>query len=132
MPIVSRVGPTVTSEDLNLPFAAAWPGHSRRDFVPVLSRSLTFVCAYRAGLLIGFVDLAWDGGTHAFLLDVTVHPDLRRRGIGQDLVHRAVAVARERDVQWLHVDFDPHLQGFYERCGFRPTTVGLIHLHPDG
>jgi hypothetical protein len=35
--------------------------------------------------------------------------------------------------EWLHVDFDDatRLAGFYfDACGFRPTTAGLIHL-PD-
>ena len=29
---------------------------------------------------------------------------------------------------WLHVDFEPHLEGFYRACGFRPTAAGLIDL----
>ena len=33
------------------------------------------------------------------------------------------------DSEWLHVDFDQHLAVFYfDVCGFRPTTAGLIHL----
>jgi hypothetical protein len=34
-----------------------------------------------AGRLIGFVDVAWDGGDHTFLLDPTVAPRRRRRGL---------------------------------------------------
>jgi len=40
----------------------------------------------------------------------------------------AVRVARERGAEWLHVDFEPHLEGFYRACGFRPTEAGLIRL----
>ena len=71
---------------------------------------------------------AWDGGIHAFLLDTTVHPDLRRQGIATQLVKEAARIARERGAQWLHVDFEPHLRGFYHACGFRPTEAGLIRL----
>lgn len=79
--------------------------------------------------MVGFVNLAWDGGAHAFLLDTTVHPDVRQQGIGRRLVQRAVEVARLRGgVEWLHVDFETHLRGFYERCGFRPTDAGLLNL----
>ena len=77
---------------------------------------------------VGFVNLAWDGGVHAFVLDTTVHPALRRRGIGSELVRRVAAAARERDVVWLHVDCEPHLVGFYRRCGFRHTEAGLMDL----
>jgi hypothetical protein len=43
-------------------------------------------------------------------------------------VELAVEAARERDVEWVHVDFEPHLRPFYARCGFRPTEAGLIRL----
>ena len=29
---------------------------------------------------------------------------------------------------WLHVDYEPHLDGFYRGCGFRPTAAGLLRL----
>ena len=52
-----------------------------------------------------------------------------RRGIGTGLVRRAVAGARHAKCEWLHVDFEDHLRGFYfEACGFTPTNAGLIRL----
>lgn len=123
-----RVSPPVTDDELNILFAASWPGHRRRDFPAVLQRSLTYVCAYAGDCLVGFVYLAWDGGIHAFLLDPTVHPAFRRRGIGQSLVAKAVNVAKARRVEWIHVDCEPRLERFYEGCGFRTTRAGLIRL----
>ena len=53
-------------------------------------RSLGWVTARVGdGMLIGFVNVAWDGGDHAFLLDPKVRPDHQRRGIGTELVRRA-------------------------------------------
>jgi ribosomal protein S18 acetylase RimI-like enzyme len=89
----------VTSRQLNDLFAASWEEHQWRDFEPVLRRSLGYVCAWRADDLIGFVNLAWDGGVHAFVLDTTVRPNIRRRGVGRRLVKLAVEVARERGVE---------------------------------
>ncbi|MGH2352552.1 MAG: GNAT family N-acetyltransferase [Chloroflexota bacterium] len=125
-----RVNPAVTSDELNDLFDASWPDHERSDFAPVLTRSLAYVCASEAGRLIGFVNLACDGGIHAFLLDTTVHPDVRRRGIGRTLVRQAAQLARDRGMHWLHVDFEPHLRGFYEGCGFEPTDAGVMRLAP--
>jgi len=126
--VVYLVSTPVRNDELNALFAASWEGHTWTDFEPVLNRSLAFVCAYRAGCLVGFVNLAWDGGNHAFLLDTTVHRDLRRRGIGRELVYRATQVARRRGAEWLHVDYGPRLRGFYERCGFRCTEAELLRL----
>jgi hypothetical protein len=44
--------------------------------------SLGWVCARAGDELIGFVNVAWDGGTDAFLLDTLVAPGHQRQGIG--------------------------------------------------
>jgi ribosomal protein S18 acetylase RimI-like enzyme len=126
--IAYRVSPPVSSDDLNALFAASWETHQPTDFAPLLRHSLTYVCAYDGGRLIGFVKLISDGGVHAFLLDTTVHPDARRRGIGRELVRHAADAARARGIEWLHVDYEPHLDTFYKSCGFRHTHAGLIRL----
>ena len=127
-PVVYRVDPPVSTGELDELFAAAWCGHEPRDWNPILNRSLVYLCAYRGRHLVGFVNVAWDGGVHGFILDTTVHPEQRRRGIGRRLVSRAASEARDRNVEWLHVDFEPQLQGFYDSCGFRPTEAVLLHL----
>ncbi|WP_330295308.1 GNAT family N-acetyltransferase [Streptomyces sp. NBC_00503] len=114
--------------ELNALFAAAWPGHRDTSFAPVLERSLSWIAARREGRLVGYVNVAWDGGVHAFVLDTTVHPDERRRGLGVRLVRAAAEAARGAGAQWLHVDHEPHLGDFYARCGFRPTAAGLLAL----
>ncbi|MEU7579461.1 GNAT family N-acetyltransferase [Streptomyces sp. NPDC041068] len=98
--------------------------------------SLGWVCARNgdgkangAGALVGFVNVAWDGGVHAFVLDTVVAGQWRGRGIGAALVARAAEGAREARCEWLHVDFDDDLSDFYfEACGFRTTAAGLIAL----
>ena len=126
--IIYLISPPVSNAELNALFAAAWPQHVARDFAPVLAHSLAYVCAYQGATLVGFVNVAWDGGIHAFLLDTTVHPAQGRRGIGRRLVEIAAAEARVRRMEWLHVDYEPHLEPFYRACGFEPTAAGLIGL----
>ncbi|MCD7061242.1 GNAT family N-acetyltransferase [Pelagibacterium xiamenense] len=106
----------------------AWGDPGPERFAPILRRSLGHVGAYEGALLIGFVNIAWDGGIHAFILDTCVDPDFRRQGIATHLVKAAETVARSRGAQWLHVDFEPHLESLYRACGFRPTGAGLIDL----
>ena len=91
--------------------------------------SLGWVCAERDGELVGFVNVAWDGAVHAFLLDTLVTAALRRHGVGRRLVATAVDHTRAAGCEWLHVDFDDDLDPFYfDSCGFRPTKAGLIAL----
>ncbi|NKL10237.1 GNAT family N-acetyltransferase [Rhizobium leguminosarum] len=123
-----RIDPFPSAAELNALFSAAWGSPHNRDFTPILSRSLAHIGAYQDDRLVGFVNVAWDGGIHAFILDTSVHPDMQRQGIATRLVREATQVARERGAEWLHVDFEPHLTGFYRACGFRPTEAGLIKL----
>jgi GNAT superfamily N-acetyltransferase len=95
----------------------------------VNTHSLGWVCAWDAGELVGFVNVAWDGGVHAFIVDTMVAAPMRRRGIGKRLVEIAAEKAQAARCEWLHVDFDEHLRPFYfEGCGFRPTVAGLVRL----
>ncbi len=82
-----------------------------------------------ASELVGFVNVAWDGGVHAFLLDTLVATAARRHGIGTRMVEIAAEQARAARCEWLHVDFEEHLRSFYTgSCGFRPAEAGLIAL----
>jgi GNAT superfamily N-acetyltransferase len=95
----------------------------------VQAHSLGWVCARDGAELVGFVNAAWDGGVHAFLLDTLVAGDARRRGIGTQLVRVAVEESRNAGCEWLHVDFEDDLRAFYfDACGFVPTNAGLIAL----
>ena len=81
------------------------------------------------GLLVGFVNVATDGGDHAFLIDTKTRGSYQRRGIGTRVVTFAARHAKAAGCEWLHVDFEDHLRGFYfGACGFAPTPAGLIAL----
>ena len=122
--ITIRINPPVTSDQLDALFIAAWGNRAEL----ALSHSLLYVCAYAGERLVGFVNMAWDGGGHAFLLDTTVHPNFQRCGIGIRIVKAAVEATREHNIEWVHVDYEPHLEAFYRKCGFRHTAAGLIRL----
>jgi predicted N-acetyltransferase YhbS len=105
-------------------------GHDRTDpWRERLERhSLTWVGAFDGDALVGFVNVTWDGGEHAFLLDTAVLPDRQGQGIGGLVVTCAVEEARATGCSWLHVDHVPELTAFYARAGFRPTAAGLLPL----
>ncbi len=132
-----QLKPVLTNVELNALFSHGspewgWPEWQKApdtsDWEPVLTRSLTWVCAYESDELVGFVNVAWDGRDHAFLLDPRVHPNFRRQGIGKELVSRAAAAAQHAGCTTLHVDYTEPLTPFYESCGFRPTPAALLPL----
>ncbi len=122
------VNPDLDDATLNALFVRSRREHAPRSFVDVLARSLGFVGAFDGAQLVGFVNVATDGGAHAFLLDPTVDPKYRRRGLGTRLVHAAIDLATLARCEWIHVDFEPYLIPFYDACGFARTHAGLISL----
>jgi GNAT superfamily N-acetyltransferase len=91
--------------------------------------SLGWVVAREADRHVGFVNVAWDGGAHAFLLDTVVARAYRGRGTGTALVEAAVVGASEAGCAWVHADWDADLDRFYtDACGFTPTSAGLREL----
>ena len=91
--------------------------------------SLGWVCARHKGELVGFVNVPWDGATHAFIVDTLVAERARRRGIGANLIAVAIDEARAAGCEWLHVDFNDDLRPFYlDACGFTPAAAGVISL----
>lgn len=126
--ITIKISPPLTSDALNTLLARAWPAHATRNLSAVLKRALFYVCAYEDTKLVGFAKVVDDGGSHGFLLDPTVAPDWQRKGIGRQLVQTCVAEAQRRGLEWLHVDYEPHLKAFYRACGFSSTEAGLVKL----
>jgi GNAT superfamily N-acetyltransferase len=107
-----------------------WSGQVRRH-------SLGWVCVRRRSVgepppLAGFVNVAWDGGVHAFLLDTVVGAGSRRQGIGTMLLRVAIEQVRAAGCEWLHVDFEEHLRPFYLSAGFSASGAGVLQLKQPG
>jgi ribosomal protein S18 acetylase RimI-like enzyme len=120
-----------TNEAINALHAEAF-GHrpGDHDWVRQVERnSLGWVCAFTGTGLVGFVNVAWDGDLHAFLLDTMVAADARHEKVGTRLVRLAATEATAAGCIWLHVDFPPDLRDFYlDSCGFISTAAGLLAL----
>ena len=130
--IVYRLDPYPTDAELARIWGTAWGEPWTGELARILPRSIVHAGAYAGGALVGYVNVAWDGAGHAFLLDTTVDPHYQRRGIATELVRRVTEAARDRGAEWLHVDYEPKLEAFYKACGFRPTLAGLIELRRSG
>jgi GNAT superfamily N-acetyltransferase len=78
------------------------------------------------GQLVAWCAILSDDLLHGVLIDVMVHPAWQRQGIGQALVHNAIAFLHQHKIRIIHVDFLAEHQPFYERCGFQTGLGGII------
>jgi len=91
--------------------------------------SMGWVTARDGSDFVGFVNVLWDGRTHAWIQDLMVNSAIRNQGVGTRLVLEARDGCVKMNCEWLHVDFEDCLANFYfESCGFRPSSAGLVHL----
>jgi ribosomal protein S18 acetylase RimI-like enzyme len=119
--------PKLDPSKLDELFRVAW-GSPKPGYADVLARSFTWIAAMQDDELVGFVNVAWDGGVHFFLVDTTVHPGCRRQGIGSSLLEEAIRACRGHG-EWLHVDAPEELmERLYEPRGFQRTPAGLLDL----
>ncbi len=89
---------------------------------------------------VGFIQLyplwsSWYCRRIWFLSDLYVSEGARRRGIGRNLVERAIELARETDAASVMVELprrEPHLEEFYRRLGFMRDDVFELARYTGG
>ncbi|MEK6495457.1 GNAT family N-acetyltransferase [Myroides odoratimimus] len=114
---------------LNSFMEKVWKDHVWINYNQVLSRSLSYITANCGNEIIGFINIAWDGNKHAFLLDTSVDPNFRNKGIGKELVIKAIYECKANFIEWVHVDYEEKYENFYRQCGFvQKTSASLLHL----
>jgi N-acetylglutamate synthase-like GNAT family acetyltransferase len=98
------------------------PGITENEILKGIHNSALVVGAYSAsGRQIGFLRVVSDTVRFAYFLDVVVHADYRRHGIGQKMVKFALSHPELKDVyQWFLMTKNAH--GVYGKCGFEPLT----------
>lgn len=80
------------------------------------------------GTLIAWCALLSDGYQHGILLDVIVHPQWQKQGVGRALVAEAIGHFQAQGIRIIHVDFLPERAAFYARCGFSIGLGGICQL----
>lgn len=95
----------------------------------MLERSFAWILVHEEGELRGFANVAWDGGPHFFLLDLTIDrslPDVD--DIFSGVVKAAVDRCR-KEGGWMRIDAPEELlENFFRPLGFKPVKAGLINL----
>jgi len=96
--------------------------------------SLEVLVAEDSGEIVGFLVLSFVSaltGLRAWIDDVAVKEEHRRRGIGQALVEAAIQQASMRGATYLYLDTsrgNPDAKDFYHACGFKEGGVAPLHI----
>ncbi len=105
-------------------YAAASDEASLRLLTKALAHSNVIVTARSGGQLVG-VARGWsDFAAIAYLADIAVHDQWRRRGIGRALMEAFKESAGGEEVKLLLLSC-PEADGFYRRLGLEPAPEAL-------
>ena len=125
-PVITRDGPVTPGEIADLREAVGWD-RSDETYERVLATHYTHYTVRDAGgRLVGYMSVLSDGVADAFLLDLAVHPEYQRSGIGTRIVQCAIRDMRQAGIRCVQVTFSDHLEPFYAQCGFHIFKGGII------
>jgi GNAT superfamily N-acetyltransferase len=118
MTLTYKTSETLRADEL-APFFADWPAPpSRQRQEALLEGSDVVVTARDGDRLVGIVTAITDGALHALITLLKVLPSDREKGIGTELLKRALKeLGRLYDVTLIS---DAQVAPFYEPHGFRP------------
>ena len=104
-----------------------WPGeYSREAAAQALTRTMNFG-AWDGERLVGSVRILTDGYFFATIPEILVDPAYQRRGIGRELMNRALEHAPRRKAFF---GAQPQSARFFERIGCERTLTGFVAQGP--
>ncbi len=94
----------------------------------IISGSYCFCVAMDQGSIIGMARAISDGVSDAYIQDVTVRVDYRKKGIGSDLVRGIVEVLRRKGLTWIGLIATPMSCKIYWKIGFEemPSRTPML------
>jgi aralkylamine N-acetyltransferase len=101
-----------------------WEARLPSDLELAFSRSVAQAFAFHGSNLVGFARAVGDGVYYASLVDVIVHPEFQRAGVGSALVEHIQAGLTYPLL--LTLTAAPEVQPFYRRLGWLPQTTAMI------
>jgi ribosomal-protein-alanine N-acetyltransferase len=93
----------------------------------------SLIVAEQDGRVLGYL-CCWYVVDEIHILDIAVHPEQRRRGIGEQLLDHALAQGRARKAKTANLEVrrsNVAAIAFYEKFGFRSVAVRR-HYYSDG
>ena len=104
-----------------------WPRDYSREHAAEALRRTESIGAWDGPRLIGSVRVLTDGYFFATIPEILVDPDYQRRGIGRELMNRALQVAPRHKAFF---GAQPQSVGFFERIGCTPMHTGFVAQWP--
>ena len=123
-----RIGPSIPIADIKhlwdqIPFSR---GRDPESIRLALQETDLLVHAWDDKRLVATARVITDGVYYATIWDVIVDPGYQLKGVGRDVMRRAVEPFLGRGFSFIALFSAENKEPFYERLGFRPHGRGMI------
>ena len=117
-------------EYIELRMLCGLSSRSRKAAQIGLRNSLFGTSIRHNGLLVGMGRVVGDGGCNFEVVDVAVHPDHQRKGLGSKLMTSLMAFISNVALPTAYVSLiaDAHSPKLYQKFGFQPTAPTSIGM----
>lgn len=107
--------------------------NDNKDFLAdLIGKTYLFAAAYDGDNLIGMGRSISDGVSDAYIQDVTVLPEYRKRGIGGRIIRLLVESLQARGIGWIGLIGEPGTRHFYEELGFSEMKDYIPMIYKGG
>ena len=111
--------------------AVGWNRMEKELGRPGLTNLFEIGC-YEGKRLIGYLCVVSNRVTDAYIQDVMVHPEYQKRGVGSELMRRAIERIRELNICMISVIYgEESLRTFYEKFGFFTMLCGQMEIRRE-
>lgn len=83
-----------------------------------IQSSWKHLSVYSKSNLIGFGRIISDGILHAVIVDLIIHPNFQKKGIGAIILKGLIKVCKEKNIRDIQLFAAKGKYGFYEKFGF--------------
>lgn len=84
----------------------------------IIKSTFCFVIAVDEGRIIGMGRSISDGVSDAYIQDVTVLPEYRKKGIGGKIIELLIEYLHSKEIGWIGLISEPGYNSFYHKQGF--------------
>jgi len=123
--VIEQEGKVSDNEIEELRSSIGWDNNTG-PFSVISKRLYTYFTARKDGKLVGFIDVLSDGIADSYLQDLAIHPNFQRKGIGTELVKKAIRFLQKNKIKCIQVTFNPECENFFKRFGFHIYKAGVI------
>lgn len=123
--VIERNTQLIPTEVENLRTAIGWDSNKGK-YKEAFKNTYAQFSIKKDSELIAYGRIVSDRIIYAFIVDLMIHPNYQRKGLGKKFIEHIVNELKKDKIKYIQLTFDSELETFYKNCGFEIIEAGSI------